>query len=303
MSADVSTVLPLVTGLIVISVTAAFWLGRKFLFSMAPPITLINKDTKYSLKLIEKRSLNHDTRVFKFELPSPNHVLGLPVGQHVFLTAKVDDKLVIRPYTPISCEDDKGYMELLVKVYFKGVHPKFPEGGKMTQYLENMKIGESIDVRGPNGLLVYKGLGLFKIQAEKKLPAKDHKYKKLCMIAGGSGITPMYQMIHCILKNPNDKTQLWLLYANQTESDILLRNELDELAANHPDSFKCWYTLDRPQPDWKYSTGFVNDEMISSHMCPPASDVLVTMCGPPPMIQFACTPALDKLNYKNRFAF
>lgn len=44
-------------------------------------------------------------------------------------------------------------------MYFKNVHPKFPEGGKMSQYLENMSIGDFIDVRGPNGLLVYEGKG------------------------------------------------------------------------------------------------------------------------------------------------
>ena len=45
-------------------------------------------------------------------------------------------------------------MDLVIKVYFKNVHPKFPDGGKMTQYLENMAIGDSIDVRGPSGKLV-----------------------------------------------------------------------------------------------------------------------------------------------------
>lgn len=39
------------------------------------------------------------------------------------------------------------------------MNPKFPEGGKMSQYLDNMKIGDVIDFRGPNGLLVYKGSG------------------------------------------------------------------------------------------------------------------------------------------------
>lgn len=37
-------------------------------------------------------------------------------GQHVFLTTRVDGQLVIRPYTPVSSDDDKGYMDLLVKV-------------------------------------------------------------------------------------------------------------------------------------------------------------------------------------------
>ena len=43
------------------------------------------------------------------------------------------------------------------QVYFKDVHPKFPEGGKMTQYLEAMDIGQTMDVRGPSGLLIYNG--------------------------------------------------------------------------------------------------------------------------------------------------
>ncbi|MGH0143251.1 UNVERIFIED_CONTAM: hypothetical protein FKN15_040281 [Acipenser sinensis] len=56
---------------------------------------------------------------------------------------------------------------------------------------------------------------------------------------------------------------------------------------------------------WKYSSGFINADMIKDHMQPPADDVLILMCGPPPMIQFACQPNLGKQGYKQeaRFAF
>lgn len=47
----------------------------------------------------------------------------------------------------------------VLQVYFKDTHPKFPAGGKMSQYLESMKIGDTIEFRGPNGLLVYEGKG------------------------------------------------------------------------------------------------------------------------------------------------
>lgn len=43
---------------------------------------------------------------------------------------------------------------MTLQVYFKNVHPKFPDGGKMTQYLNDMAIGDTIDVRGPSGRLV-----------------------------------------------------------------------------------------------------------------------------------------------------
>ncbi len=47
-----------------------------------------------------------------------------------------------------------------LQIYFNNVHPKFPEGGKMSQYLESLRIGDVIDFRGPGGLLEYKGQGL-----------------------------------------------------------------------------------------------------------------------------------------------
>lgn len=56
---------------------------------------------------------------------------------------------------------------------------------------------------------------------------------------------------------------------------------------------------------WEYSQGFVNQEMIRDHLPPPQDDVLILMCGPPPMIQYACIPNLDKLGYTKdmRFSF
>lgn len=67
------------------------------------------------------------------------------------------------------------------------------------------------------------------------------------MVAGGSGITPMVQVLHALLDDPNDKTgarstwllatlapqsyrpvtEITLLYASRTERDIILRQELD----------------------------------------------------------------------------
>jgi cytochrome-b5 reductase len=41
---------------------------------------------------------------------------GLPVGQHIHLSAKIDDQVVIRSYTPVSSDEEKGYMDLVVKV-------------------------------------------------------------------------------------------------------------------------------------------------------------------------------------------
>ena len=43
---------------------------------------------------------------------------------------------------------------------------------------------------------------------------------KLIMIAGGSGLTPMYQILKSALKDPEDVTKISLIYANVEEDDI-----------------------------------------------------------------------------------
>lgn len=171
---------------------------------------------------------------------------GLPIGQHINVLAKIGDDLVIRSYTPVSSDDDHGYVDLVIKVYFKNVHPRFPDGGKMSQHLEALELGDSITIRGPAGRLTYLGGGKFSIKKLRNEPAQTVRASKVNMIAGGTGITPMLQLVRHILKTKDDGTQLRLLFANQTEKDILVRKELEEAAAKRPEQFKLWYTLDTP---------------------------------------------------------
>ena len=266
-------------------------------------VTLKDPDTKYPLVLAQKTNVSHDTRLFRFQLPSSKHVLGLPVGQHIYLTSHINGELVKRPYTPTTSDDNQGYFDLVIKVY---------PNGKMTQYLEQFAIGRAIDVSGPSGNLVYKGKGLFDIRTRKPEPFVTRRIRRLGMIAGGTGITPMYQILNEILKEQASSAagervdiNIWLLFANQTEQDILLRDELEQLATTNADRFQFWYTVDRDTPGWAYSKGFINDTMLSEHLPPPGDDVLICMCGPPPMIKFACIPNLEKLGYTEpmRYAF
>ncbi|KAF1776054.1 Riboflavin synthase-like beta-barrel [Phytophthora cactorum] len=242
------------------------------------------------LPLVEKQTLSHDTRRFRFALPSPQHVLGLPVGQHISLRYTDNEgKLVMRSYTPVSSDDTKGYVDLVIKVYFKNVHPKFPDGGKMSQHLESLAIGDTIEVSGPKGKLSYMGKGEIHIKHRvRDVVPEVRKAAKIGMIAGGTGITPMLQVVRRVLQDPEDKTEFYLLFANQTEADILCREEIEAMAANHA-NVKFWYTVDKATDGWKYSTGFVSAEMIKKHLPAAAPDVQIFMCGPPPMLKFACS--------------
>merc|ERR1711939_525369 len=63
----------------------------------------------------------------------------------------------------------------------------------------------------------------------KKYPWSANKHTHVALIAGGTGITPMYQVARAIFNNPEDKTKVTMVFANITEEDILLKKELNEL--------------------------------------------------------------------------
>ena len=136
---------------------------------------------------------------------------GLPIGGHVFFYANImnpetgKEEEVARKYTPTSKVHQKGYCEFIIKVYHPNVHPKFPHGGLMTQYLEKMPIGQYLKIEGPKGKLNYIGCGNFYIQK------KYNVRKRIGMVAGGSGITPMFQILQAAAENM-DKVDLTLLF-------------------------------------------------------------------------------------------
>lgn len=260
--------------------------------SISKPVAL-NPKQKISCRLISKNSVSHDVRLFRFSLPSTDQIMGLPIGKHILLSANINGKLCIRAYTPVSTDDEVGFFDLLIKIYFKNVHPKFLQGGLMSQYLEGLHLGDSIDVKGPLGDIQYHGRGNFTINGKNK------SAKKIAMLAGGTGITPLYQIIKAILKDPEDKTEMYLVYANRSEDDILLREELDKWANNHS-NFNVWYVISSSsvRENWKYSLGYITEEILKEHIPDGSSQgSIALMCGPSPMIQYACKPNLAKINY------
>lgn len=222
--------------------------------------------------LVRKDTLSPNVYRLVFALPRPQDILGLPTGQHVAIRADIDGKMVSRSYTPTSNNSDLGRLELVVKVY---------PGGLITNYLASLKSGDLVEFRGPKGAMKY----------HRDLT------KHLGMIAGGTGITPMYQLIRHICEDPKDNTKVTLLYGNQTESDILLRQELDGFQRKYPHKFSVWYVLGSAPAGWQYGTGFVTKDVIKEKLAVPATDSKVHLCGPPPMIN-AMKKALVELGYE-----
>ena len=295
------------------------------ILTMKPAKKFLPVNEFQPLALVRKEILSHDTVRFTFGLPSPDHELGLPIGQHLSLKfTNAEGKPVQRSYTPTSLEHTKGEVSLVIKVY-RPSPPKFPNGGQMSQHLDSLKIGDTILVKGPKGHMEWKGEGSYQNKPLGK-PLQSRYCKQITMIAGGTGITPMLQILHSIFANPSTVMRVKLIYANQSENDILVREELEALAKEYPTQFSLWYTVDKAvTPSWQYDTGFINKDMIEKHglfssgpteffMCGPvrllspefrSSSIVshtrsLSSCSQPPMIKFACLPALTELGYSDK---
>ncbi|KAJ2859257.1 hypothetical protein GGI22_003043 [Coemansia erecta] len=146
----------------------------------------------------------------------------------------------------------------------------------MSAHFHSMVPGDVLAMKGP----------------VKKLPYTANSLKEIGMIAGGSGITPMLQLINNVLEDPNDRTKLTLLFANKSEDDIILRATLDDLAEKHSDQLKVHYVVDKASSrNWQGDVGYVTKELVQKYMPSPADkDVLVSACGPPPMMKAVSGP-------------
>lgn len=301
------------TGLF-ISIGAGFYFITSKYGPQPKPKKLLPLEDFISCTLQNKQIISHDTIQLTFALPIEytTYTLGLPIGQHICLRYTDNDTKIVhqRSYTPVSDRYCVGTFTLVLKVY-KPNPPKFPNGGMMSQHLDSLQIGDIISMKGPKGHIHYHDNGKITVKPLGK-PLENRICQQICMIAGGTGITPMLQILHAIFHKEhyeqNKNIHIKLLYANQTEDDILVRNELELLHKEYPNRISIWYTIDKVdnknENTWKYNIGFINKDVIEKHLLFNDTNQNIPtqffICGPPPMIKFACIPALTELGYNDK---
>lgn len=298
---------------VVLSILAFF-----VLFVNKAPNILLDKKRK-KLKITEITQLSPDTKRFRVSFGGSSTILGLPVGKHISIicpnppsclsngtwNGKPDeDKAkaeIERKYTPTTGNETPGHVDLVIKCYRPGTvtmpdgrETKWADGGKLSLHLDSRKVGDTLDVNGPFGVNEYQGRGKFKV------PGQLLQVKHVCMMAGGTGLTPMLQVVQAALLDPEDQTHFSLIYANKTETDILCRDLLEDAERRANGRFKLTFTLDFPPPGWQHKTGFITQDMIKEVFVPPSENPIILMCGPPPMVEFACKKNLEAIGYNKK---
>lgn len=155
------------------------------------------------------------------------------------------------------------------------------EKGNISRTMDSLKIGDTMRFKGPKGNFIY----------------TPRLCEHINMIAGGTGITPMLQIIRAVLGNPADPTDINLIYANVNYDDILLREDLEQLSKLHSNRFKVYFVLNNPPPSWDGGVGFVTKDHIKEHLRnPDDGNGKLLICGPPPMVA-AMKKNIQELGY------
>ncbi|KAG9257336.1 uncharacterized protein F5Z01DRAFT_670944 [Emericellopsis atlantica] len=232
--------------------------------------------------LESKDRVSPDSFIFTFRLDHEAQKIGLPTGQHLMVRLRdpATREAIIRAYTPLSEADEKGLLRILIKVYYDTPDR---QGGRMTQALDAIPTGHFVDFKGPVGKFEYLGQGRVSVSGQTR------HIRRFIMVCGGSGITPIFQVLTAVLKDPKDETKCLLLNGNREETDILCKVELDELAKLHPARYQLIHTLSKPSLAWAGRRGRMDKAFFSEEVGAPyksgIGDEMVLVCGPKPMEQ------------------
>ncbi|KAE8353105.1 hypothetical protein BDV28DRAFT_133905 [Aspergillus coremiiformis] len=213
-----------------------------------------------TLRLQSVKVVNHNTKRLVFEFPDPNARGGLSLTSALLTFSRPKGRWlpVLRPYTPISDLNQQGSLELMVKHY---------PNGKASTHIHSLVPGDTLTFLTP-------------LKGYSWVP---NQHPQIYAIAGGAGITPIYQLIRGILDNPNDKTKINLVFGVNSEQDLLLREELEEYKRRFPGRFDYVYTVSQLEGETGgLKKGYVTEELLKT-VATDRGDAKVFVCGPPAM--------------------
>ena len=249
-----------------------------------PPVSVFNANIlakslhpNVQYAVISKVEDHGDAKSFTL-VPNKEHgtqkLAYFRAGQYVSVALDIGQAKLNKPYSLRSGPKDarSGSYTITVKRTAKGFASDY--------ILDNWAEGTQVKLSAPLGEFYYQDL-------------RDASH--VIALAGGSGITPFYSMASAIADGIED-FNLTILYGSRTADSILLKAELEEVAARSGGKVKVVHVLSHEEKEG-YEHGFLTAELIAKYA--PAGDYSVFLCGPKAMYAFA-DGELAKLNLKRR---
>jgi len=190
-------------------------------------------------------------------------------GQYLTLKAVVDGDEIRRSYSLSSAPKEKE-LKVVVKAVDKGV---------FSNYAMKLRAGDTLEVAPPEGLFMH----------EKK------ESGNFLMVAAGSGITPIMAIVKTILQG-DESNKVALIYGNQSESQTIYLEQLNDLKDEYSDRFVLKYCFSREERQ-DALFGRVTKANLNYFLnldCKGFAFAKAYLCGPEEMIQMAQLNLIEK---------
>lgn len=219
----------------------------------------------FETEVISVIERNPGVKSFRFK---PTDELIFKPGQFFFVSIMIDGKERSKHFSFSNSPTETGYIEFTKRL----------TGSEFSNGLNNLKPGDWAKIKAPYGNFTF-----------------DGEHEKIAFLSGGIGITP----IRSISKYVVDKglpTDMVLLYGNNTERDIIFKQDFDQMA-EAKSNFNVVYTLtakDINKDSWQGKTGYVDADIIKNEI-PDYDDRVFFICGPPAMVEALNKALKEKL--------
>lgn len=227
----------------------------------------------YGVTVRAIKDFGNDTRHFELALEA-GRTLEFVAGQFVAVLCPKDGKLIRRAYSMASPPEEKGQIDLIVKLV---------QGGVVTNWFWTLKEGGRFKVHGPYGKFILPEVIDF----------------DPIFVAVGTGIAPFRSMVHHLF-HIGFQRKIGLLFGARYDTMIPYHKDWLKLAQGHP-HFTYIPTVSRPSPNWRGETGYVQTKIEKFFSDPMGRRVYI--CGLNEMIQAVQEACLQQGYRKDQIAF
>lgn len=204
-------------------------------------------------------------------LPKAHKIIGIKKESEIDYTYRVeyDQEIIGGQFVEVSIKSvgecpisvsgiGAGWIELTIRHI-----------GKVTNVIKELKVGDSLYLRGPYG---------------NGFDKECFKGKHLVVTAGGTGLAPVRDLISYFAARPEQLKKLDVVIGFKTPKDILFKDEVAQWRKN--EKINIILTVDKNDEDFECSTGFIT-EHVKKIIIEEGSDIAVVIVGPP--IMMSCT--------------
>lgn len=234
-------------------------------------------------KVINNTKVSSDSNILTIALPTGRSILGwhpqIPTCISISKPESETGSILKKSYSPISVPSQQNTFQLLVKSYTPRI------GGGVGAYLCNLKVNDVIEAKVKPQRIMHEATEV------------HNRWKHIGLIAGGTGIAPLYQLLMILLQDCDRSVKIHVLSINRKKEDVLLKKELDELSAKYSDRVFVTYSLTGDEDVVKdgtesseqlYKTGR-GDVQLANHALPsPAAgkEVMIFICGKDGFVEY-----------------